>query len=96
MLREHFPGAELVLEAFSPFFVWANNRRFERTKVGARCCWALKRGKDIERWGDDIDLLNEWFPFATPEPRLGRAKWVRGIPLLSKTTGIFHYWLGKS
>ena len=92
-LKEHFPGAELVFDAFSPFFVWANNRRVTCTNVGARCHWALKRGKDLERWSDGIRLLDEWFPFRSSEPRLGRARWARHIPLLAKTMGIFHYQL---
>ncbi len=94
-LKEHFPGAELAFDAFSSFFVWANNRRVARTKIGARCHWALKRGKDLERWDDGIRLLDEWFPFACPEPRLARVRWVRFIPLLVKTTGVFHYRLGE-
>lgn len=94
-LQERFPGAELVFDAFSPFFVWANNRRVARTKIGARCHWALKRGKDLEMWGDDICLLSEWFPFNCPEPRLARVRWVRHIPLLTKTMGVFRYRLGK-
>jgi len=93
-LMERFPGAELVFDAFSPFFVWANNRRVARTKIGARSQWALKRGKDLEKWGDGICLLDEWFPFSLPEPRLAHAKWVRSIPLLAKATGVFHYRLG--
>jgi methyltransferase (TIGR00027 family) len=95
-LQERFPGAELVFDAFSPFFVWANNRRVTLTKIGARCHWAIKRGRDLERWGDGICLLDKWFPFAQPEPRLGRAQWVRHIPLLARTTGIFHYRLGEA
>jgi methyltransferase (TIGR00027 family) len=94
-LREHYPGAELVFDAFSPFFVWANNRRFTRTGVGARCHWALKRGKDLESWGEDIRLLDEWFAFMGAEPRLAHVRWVRHVPLLSKTAGIFHYRLGR-
>ncbi len=95
-LKGNFPGAELVFDAFSPFFVWANNRRVARTKIGARCHWALKRGKDLESWGDGICLLDEWFPFNCPEPRLARVRWVRHIPLLTKTMGVFHYRLGKT
>jgi methyltransferase (TIGR00027 family) len=95
-LKEHFPGAELVFDAFSPFFVWANNRRVARTKIGTRCHWALKRGKDLERWSDGICLLDEWFPFSRLEPRLAHVQWVRYIPLLAKTTGVFHYRLGNT
>lgn len=95
-LRERFPGAELVFDALSPFFVWANNRRVAHTKIGARCHWALKRGRDVERWGDGIYLLHEWFPFTCPEPRLARAHWVRHNSLLAKTMGAFCYQLGKT
>jgi O-methyltransferase involved in polyketide biosynthesis len=92
-LKERFSSAELVFDAFSPFFVWANNRRVTRTNIGARCHWALKDGKDLERWSDGIHLLDEWFPFQYPEPRLGRALLVRHIPFFAKTMGVFHYQL---
>jgi O-methyltransferase involved in polyketide biosynthesis len=94
-LKEHFPGAELAFDAFSPFFSWANNIRVTRTKIGARSHWALKHSQDLERWGDGICLLDEFYPFRCPEPRLGQALWVRHIPFFSKTLGVFHYRLGK-
>jgi methyltransferase (TIGR00027 family) len=93
-LKERFPGAELVLDAFSPFFVWANNRRVARTKIGALCHWGLKHAKDLERWGEGICLLDEWYAFGHPEPRLAHVQWVRFIPLLARTMGVFHYRLG--
>jgi len=96
MLKEHFPGAELVFDAFSPLMVWAHNRRVAGDEIGARCHWALKRGQALESWGDGICLLEEWFPFNCPEPRLARLRWVRHIPLLTKTMGVFHYRLGKT
>jgi methyltransferase (TIGR00027 family) len=92
-LKEHFPGAELTFDAFSPFFSWANNLRVTLTKVGARSHWALKHGQDLERWSDGICLLDERFPFQYPEPRLGRALVVRHIPFFTKTIGVFHYQL---
>jgi O-methyltransferase involved in polyketide biosynthesis len=95
MLRDHFPGAELVCDAFSPLLVRLNNFRIARTKIGARYYWGLKRGKDVESWGDGINLLDEWFPFSRPEPRLAHVRWMRYIPPLAKVMGIFHYRLGK-
>ncbi len=95
-LRDHFPGAELVCDAFSPYMVWLNNLRITRTKMGARYHWGLKHGKDVEKWGDDINLLDEWFYFSRPEPRLAHAQWMRHIPPLAKASGIFHYRLGKT
>ncbi len=94
-IKENFPGAELVFDAFSPFFVWANNRRVARTKIGARCYWALKDGKELEGWSDGIRLLDAWFPFEQAEPRLGKARWVRRIRFLARTMGVFSYRLDK-
>jgi O-methyltransferase involved in polyketide biosynthesis len=93
-MRDRFPASELVFDAFSPFYVWGNNRRVARTKIGAPAQWALKRGQDLELWAEGIHLLDEWYPFLCPEERLVHIRWVRFIPLLSKTTGIFHYRLG--
>ena len=90
-VKERFPNSELVFDAFSPFYVWGNNRRVSRTKMGAMAHWALHGGKELESWGDGIHLISEWYPFLCPEPRLSHIRWVRFVPLLSKTTGIFHY-----
>jgi O-methyltransferase involved in polyketide biosynthesis len=94
-LRGHFPGAELVFDALSPYLVWANNLRLSSTYFGARYGWGLKRGQDVERWGERIHLLDEWFPFSRPEPRLAHVRWMRHIPLFAKLLGIFHYQLGE-
>ncbi len=106
-LRERFPGAELVFDAFSPLYVWGNNRRVARSGVGALAHWGLKHPRDLESWGPrpphggttnpdaGIRLLDEWYPFLCPEPRLGRARWARYIPGLGKVTGVYHYRLGN-
>jgi O-methyltransferase involved in polyketide biosynthesis len=95
-LRDHFPGAELVCDAFSPYIVRMNNLRMRMTKMGARYHWGLKHGKDLETWGDGICLLDEWYPFDRPEPRLDHIRWMRHIPFLAKVMGIYHYRLGKT
>ena len=92
-LKEHFPAAELVFDAYSPFMRWAHNLRVTRKRIGAHLHWALKDGKDLEGWSDGIRLLDERFPFQYPEPRLGRALAVRRIPFFTKTIGVFHYQL---
>jgi len=94
-LNEHFPGAELVFDAFSPLLSWANNLRVILAKVGARSHWALKDGRDLERWGSGIRLLDERFPYQYPEPRLGKVLAVQGIPFFSRMMGVFRYRLGE-
>ena len=100
VLREHFPGAELVIDAFSPYIVWANNLRLSITKLGARYHWGLRRGQEIEGWGDasptgaGIRLLDEWGYFDRPEPRLHSFRWMAPIFRLLKPFRVFRFQLG--
>lgn len=94
-LRDHFPGAELVFDAFSPFLVWVGNRQISLSKFSARFRWGIWRGQEIEGWGDGIRLLDEWGWIDQPEPRLARFRWMRYIPLLAGVTRIYHYQLGE-
>jgi methyltransferase (TIGR00027 family) len=91
MLQEHFPGSEFIFDAFSPFIVRMNNLRMSLTKMEARYHWGLKHGKDLERWNNGIQLLDEWFPFDHPQPRLAHIQWMRHIPFLARVLGIYHY-----
>ncbi len=90
-LQANFPGAELLFDAFTPFFIWANNLRVSRTGIGVRCSWGLKRPRDLERWGRGIRLLDQWYPYECPEPRLGKVRSARFIPGLLRVTGLYHY-----
>ena len=92
-LRDHFPGAELVFDAFSPFMRWAHNVKVTRTRVGAYLHWALKHGQDLEQWGEGIRLLDERFPFQYPVPRMRNALKMRLFPFLNTAVGVFHYQL---
>ena len=93
-LREHFPGSELVCDAHTPFVVWADNLQLAYARVKARLHWCIKTGKDVEAWGEGIQLLDEWNYFEEDEPRLKAYRWARHIPAIAKSSGIFHYRLG--
>lgn len=94
-LLKYFPGAELVCDAHTPFVIWTDNLQLVFSKISARLHWGLKHGKDVEHWGEGISLLEEWFYFGTDEPRVSAYRWMRRIPLMEKSTGIFHYRLGE-
>jgi O-methyltransferase involved in polyketide biosynthesis len=106
VLRDRFPGAELVFDAFSPFHVRIHNNKVDRTGIGAHLHWALKNSRDPERWGDSsnlrhrkapgadgISLLEEFFPYQCPEPRIRRFPIILLLPLLARALGVFHYHL---
>jgi hypothetical protein len=56
--------------------------------------WSVKQGKDVETWADGIRLLDEWNYYDDDDPRLKAFRWVRMIPWLARSSGIFHYRLG--
>ena len=95
-LRDHFPGAELVCDAHTPFVIRADNLQLAFKKISARLHWGLKHGVDLESWGAGIRMLDEWFYFDDYEPRMGASRWMRYFPLFGKSTGIFHYRLGQT
>ncbi|HLO15408.1 MAG TPA: class I SAM-dependent methyltransferase [Anaerolineales bacterium] len=94
MLRDHFPGSALVCDAHTPFVIWADNLQLAFAGVKARLHWRLKHGKDVESWGQSIVLLDEWNYYEDDDPHLKAFRWVRLIPPLAKSSGIFHYRLG--
>ena len=95
-LRGHFPGAELVFDAWKPFEVWLGNRYLSNSLFTGLLHWGLWRGQEIEGWGDGIHLLDEWGFFDRPEPRMDSFRWMAPIFRLFKPMGIFHFQLGKA
>ena len=95
-LRDRFPGAELVFDAYSPLHVWRHNLQTSTSKINLRVHWGIWRGQEIERWGDGIRLLDEWGFFDRPEPRLAHIRWMRPIEALARTLRIYHFQLGKA
>lgn len=93
-LCDHFPGCEMVCDAHTPFVIWADNLQLAHAGVNARLHWRLKHGKDVESWGKGIRMLDEWNYYQDDDPHLRAFRWVRMIPPLAKSSGIFHYRLG--
>jgi len=85
-----FPKGELVFDAASPFISRHHNRTSSVLKrSGTRVLWDAKNPQELETWG--LRLLDHWYYFDTPEPRLGAFRWMRFIPFMARATGIFHY-----
>jgi O-methyltransferase involved in polyketide biosynthesis len=101
-LRDHFPGAELVFDGWTPFFVWLGNRQLSSSKFTGLLHWGFWRSKEIEGWGNanphgaDIRLLDEWGFFDQPEPRMHPYRWIAPIFRLCKPMRIFHFQLGEA
>jgi len=97
-LRDHFPGAELVFDGWTPFWVWLGNRQLSvsNSQFAGLLHWGFGRSQEIERWGDGIRLLDEWGYFDCPEPRLHSYRWLAPFFRLFKPMRIFHFQLGEA
>jgi O-methyltransferase involved in polyketide biosynthesis len=98
-LRDHFPGAELVFDAFSPFHIWRSNLQFSIARIRdrfPRFHWGIWRGQDLETWGAGIRLLDDWGFLDPPEPRLASIRWMRHFPLAARAGRIYHFQLGRA
>jgi O-methyltransferase involved in polyketide biosynthesis len=93
-MMARFPVGELVFDAASSFISRHHNRTSSVLKrSGTRVRWDAKNPQELETWG--LRLLDHWYYFDNPEPRLRAFGWMRFIPFMAKATGIFHYRLGK-
>ncbi len=95
-LRDRFPGAELVFDAYSPIHVWRHNLQYLISKIKFPTHWGIWHGQEIEGWGDGIRLIDEWGYFDEETPRLNRIRWLRGIEAMARTFRIYHFQLGKA
>jgi O-methyltransferase involved in polyketide biosynthesis len=95
-LRDHFPGAELVFDAFSPFHVWRSNLQTSTSRISFPTHWGIWHGQELESWGAGIRLLGEWGYLDPNEPRLAPIRWLRPIESLFRTFRIYHFRLATA
>jgi O-methyltransferase involved in polyketide biosynthesis len=89
-MAARFPQGELVFDAAAPFISRHHNRTSSVLKrSGTRILWDARVPDDIEGWG--MQLLDQWYYFDQPEPRLRWFRWILLFPSLKRSTGIFHF-----
>jgi len=96
MLRDQFPGAELIFDGWKPFFVWLGNRQLSTSKFAGLLHWGFWSHHTIESWGEGIHFLDQWGFFDQPEKRMDSYRWIAPLFRIIKPMCIFHYQLGKA
>jgi O-methyltransferase involved in polyketide biosynthesis len=102
-LRDRFPGAELVFDAWKPFEIRLGNRYLSNSPFGGLMRWGLWSGRTLESWGapsaslraGGIHLLDEWGFFDRPEPRLNAYRWMAPLFRIFRPMRILHFQLGN-
>lgn len=101
-LEKRFPGCELVCEVFNDFWLHRPfkslldikmQRQFHLGK-DVTFNFGLKSGREMEEWGQGIQLIDEWSYFESGEKKLGWMKVLGSFRLLKWTQWTVHYRLG--
>lgn len=95
-IAQRLPGAELVFDVFQPWAIRVGNLQMALMGFRAPMRWGLRRPADVLAWGEGFRLLEAWYYFDQPEPRLRGVAWLRHVPGMRRFAGIFHYQLGRS
>ncbi len=90
-LHQRFPHAELAFDAMTSLMVSLHNLRLRHVQLEARLHWGLEDDRGLEAWADGLKLLEAWFYFDHPEPRLGAQHLMRFIPPFARGVRILRY-----
>lgn len=58
-LKSNFPGADVLLEAYSPIINRFSFMISSVAKTGSRFNWGVRSGRELEKWG--LTFLHEWY-----------------------------------
>lgn len=94
-ISTHYPGAEIVCDAHNAHTVQIDSTMLMLARIDARLRWRLDDPKSIESWSPGNNLLDQWLFLDDPEPRLKHHLWIRMVPGLEKSSGVYHYRLGE-
>jgi O-methyltransferase involved in polyketide biosynthesis len=86
-----FPGAEMLLEAMSPFIAKRTNRHPDVKKYNAAFKWGIKTGRELEKWNLGIRFIDEYYYFdrhLNQQPLVFRL--LVNIPAMRKMMKIVH------
>jgi O-methyltransferase involved in polyketide biosynthesis len=64
IIKDSFPGAQFLLEVFSPRLVKSNknNAKSQLDRKAAELLkWGIESGKEMEGWFEGVRFVNEWF-----------------------------------
>lgn len=95
-LRERFPGAELVTDAYTSHAVRIDNLHLAVTGSRARMHWSVRSPAELEAWSPGIRLVESFSHFDDPEPRMGLPRWFARVGFIAHSTGIHRYRLDGS
>lgn len=85
-----FPGAEMAMDVLSPLAAKSSGRHKSISKVNACFKWGVRDIRELEDWGIDINLIDEYSYFDHHPERWGIFRYLRHIRFIRRTCLITH------
>lgn len=89
-IKDYFPNSEIVLEAYSPLIKLSRYRHKHIRDAFAMFKWMIDKGKSLEKWHHEIKFIEQWNYFERHPKRWRWMRFLRHIPVLSRTIKIVH------
>ena len=96
MIKDNFPGSEILMEALHPMFVkMVDKKKYDDpldNKASQLLIWGIKSGKELESWFDGITFIKERFVIRQDMKRFPLYLRILFtlIPVLSKSNKVMH------
>ena len=89
-IRSNFPGSEMIFDSLGTTL--ARNSKLNSGDLGidASYQWGIKNLKEIENWGQGIELAQQWYCLDKHKERLGLLGWLSYFPILRIQVKIGH------
>ena len=89
-IRSNFKGSEMIFDSLGT--ILARNSKLNSGDLGIDTSyqWGIKNLKQIEDWGQGIELVQQWHYLDRHKNRLGLLGWLSYLPILRRQVKIGH------
>ena len=89
-IRSNFPGSEIIFDSLGR--ILARNSKLNSGNLGINASyqWGIKNLKEMEDWGQGIELAQQWYCLDKHKDRLGLLGWLSYFPILRIQVKIGH------
>lgn len=89
-IKNNFPGSELIFEAYSSLITKSWHRHPHIKKAFSMFKWGIRSGKSLEKWGNGICFLRDWYYIDRHPKRWRWMRFFRFVPFLRQMMKIVH------
>lgn len=87
-ISDNFADSELIFDSLGVLLAQNSRLNSGELEIDASYKWGIKNLREIEKWGEKIQLVNQWYCLDRHKNRLGWLGWLSYIPILRRQVKI--------